>query len=196
MGTGLFGIRPGGQDTVDVAAEVVGKQTVWIPAAAMEPSTTNGCSALTKVEIAVNQPNIVVLDFIGTGAQETCEFFFAFPKSWNLGTISYQVFWTTSAVDTDAVVWRLQGVSVADNGAIGVSHGGLVNVTDAAQGAANELLVSGESAALTIGGSPADDELVFFRFLRNSGDAADTMTEDARLIGIKLFFTTDAVNDD
>ena len=49
---------------------------------------------------------------------------------------------------------------------------------------------------MTINGSPGDDELVYFRVFRDVSDANDDMTQDARLIGLKLFFTTDAENDD
>jgi hypothetical protein len=37
--------------------------------------------------------------------------------------------------------------------------------------------------------------LCFFRVFRDGSDAADTMTEDARLIGVKMFITTNATND-
>jgi hypothetical protein len=55
--------------------------------------------------------------------------------------------------------------------------------------------VTAESGAVTIGGTPADDDLIFFRVSRDVSDANDDMTEDARLIGIKLFYTTDNYTD-
>ena len=56
-------------------------------------------------------------------------------------------------------------------------------------------MVTSESSALTIAGSPADDQLCYFQINRETTDGNDDMAEDARLIGIKLFFTTDAKND-
>ncbi len=55
------------------------------------------------------------------------------------------------------------------------------------------LNVSDESGNVTIAGSPSTDELVFFQVMRDV--SADNQSGDARLLGIKLFFTTDAKND-
>jgi len=54
------------------------------------------------------------------------------------------------------------------------------------------MLVSPVSAALTIA-SAAVDTVTFFRIGRDV--SAGTAAEDARLLGVKLFFTTDAEND-
>ena len=54
-------------------------------------------------------------------------------------------------------------------------------------------MVAAESGAVTIAGSPGVSELVFFQVMRDV--SADDQSGDARLLGIKLFFTTDAAND-
>ena len=51
------------------------------------------------------------------------------------------------------------------------------------------------SSAVTIAGTPADDDMCFFRIFRDVSDGNDTAAEDAILIGIKLFITTDAGTD-
>ena len=76
---------------------------------------------------------------------------------------------------------------------IDAAFGTAVVVSDAAESAANKLYVTGESGAVTIAGTPADDDLTIFQVFRDTD--ADAMEEDARLLGIKLFFTTDAAND-
>ena len=48
---------------------------------------------------------------------------------------------------------------------------------------------------ITLGGSPAAGDLAFFRVFRDVSDSNDTAAEDARLIGVKIFFTTDAATD-
>ena len=53
--------------------------------------------------------------------------------------------------------------------------------------------VSAVSGAVTIAGSPSVNEYVFFQIMRDV--SADDQSGDARLLGIKLFFTTDAAND-
>jgi hypothetical protein len=37
--------------------------------------------------------------------------------------------------------------------------------------------------------------MTFFRIFRDVSDGNDDMTEDARLIGVQIFFTIDAIND-
>jgi hypothetical protein len=170
----------------------IGKHTIFIPASAMLPATTSGPSS-AQLEAAGGQ-NYAVLDF-DASADEFAHFLVAFPKSWDESTITYQAFWSSTATDTDGVAWALEGCARSDNEAITGTWGTAVVVTDDAQSAAAELYVTSESGAVTISGTPAADDLCFFRFSRDVSDANDDMVEDARLIGIKLFYTTDAAND-
>jgi ABC-type Na+ efflux pump permease subunit len=171
-----------------------GKQTIYVPANAMNPTESNGCAAITAVETTSGRPDMQVLDF-DKDADEHAQFTVAFPKSWNLGTITYQVFWSGLAATT-GVTWALQGVGMGDNETINVVYGTAITVDDDAQSAVEELLVSAESTAVTIAGTPADDDLTYFRIYRDVSAGNDDMAGDARLHGVKIFFTTDALNDD
>ena len=171
----------------------VGKQTIWVPANAMTPTNSNGCSDITKVETTSGRPDMYVLDF-DKDSDEHAQFTIAFPKSWNLSTITYQVFWSGLAATT-GVTWGLQGVAMNDNETIDVAYGSPVTVDDDAQSAVEELLVSAESSAVTIAGTPADDDLTYFRIFRDVSAGNDDMAGDARLHGVKIFYTTDAAND-
>ena len=173
------------------ALKEVGKESIWVPANAMVPTASNGCAAVAAVETTAGRPDMYVLDF-DKDADEAAQFAVAFPKQWNLGTVTFQAFWSGIAATSD-VDWGLQGVAMNDNETIDVAYGTAVVVTDNAQGAVEELLVSAESGAITIAGTPADNDLCYFRIYRDvSGDAMDG---DARLHGVKIFFTTDAAND-
>jgi len=174
--------------------KTAGIDTIWIPAAAMRPTVSNGCAALTEVETTSGRPDMQVLDF-DTSADEHAQFQISMPKSWNEGTITAQFYWTTTATDTDGVSWGIQGVCVSDNDTIDVAYGTAIVVDDAALGAAEDLCVSAATAAITLGGSPAAGDLAFFRVFRDVSDSNDDMGEDARLIGVKIFFTTDAATD-
>ena len=176
------------------AVKTAGKETIFVPAAAMTPTVTNGCAGLTSAETTSGRPDMNVLDF-DASSDEHAQFQVAFPKSWNEGTVTFQAFWTTTATDTDGVAWGLQGVAVSDNDTIDVAYGSAVVVTDDALGAAEDLCVTAESGAITLAGSPAAGDMSFFRIFRDVSDGNDDMAEDARLIGIKLLFTTDAAND-
>ena len=182
------------QGVIDlVHGATVGVQTIWVPATAMRPTDDSGCADITSAETQAGRPDMQVLDF-DDGSDEHAQFQIAFPKSWNEGTITFQVYWCSTATDTDGVSWALQGVSVPDNSTIDVAYGTAIVVDDVNQGAAEEMLVSPTSTAVTIAGA-AVDTVTFFRIFRDVSDANDTAAEDARLLGVKLFFTTDAEND-
>jgi len=173
-------------------AKTAGKETIWVPASAMQPTVSNGCSVLTPVG-GLTGPDLVVLDF-DASADEFAQFSVAFPKSWDEGTVTFQFFWSGLAATT-GVVMKLEGVAVGDNDTIDVAYGTAVSLLDDAQGAINEMLVSSESTAITIAGTPAVDQLCYFRIGRNVSDSNDDMAGDCRLHGIKIFFTTDAASD-
>jgi hypothetical protein len=170
-----------------------GKQTIWVPANAMVPTKTNGCAALATVETTSGRPDMNVLDF-DKDSDEFAQFSVAFPKSWDAGTVTFQFFWSGLAATT-GVAMNLQGVAFADNDSIDTAYGTAVVVQDDAQGAVEELLVSAESGAVTIAGSPGANELTYFRVGRDVSDGNDDMAGDCRLHGVKLFFTTNAAND-
>ncbi len=173
-------------------AKTAGKESIWIPAAAMYPNTTNGCSALTQVELS-NGPEIKVLDF-DASSDENAQFSIAFPKSWNEGTITFQAFFTVTGTNTGTVAWGLSGTAIADNDSCNTAFGtNVVATAKAHSGTSNDLNVSAESGAVTIAGSPSTDELVFFQVMRDV--SADDQSGDARLLGLKILFTTDAAND-
>ena len=169
-----------------------GKETIWIPAVAMYPNTTGGCAALAQVELS-NGPEIKPLDF-DKDSDEFAQFAVAFPKSWNEGTVTFQAFFTADSTNTGTTAWGLSGVSLADNDSCNTAFGTQVVATAKAHsGTANDLNVTAESGAVTIAGSPSTDEQVFFQISRDV--SADDLTADSKLLGIKLFFTTDAKND-
>ena len=191
---GNINIAPNGNGVAQVggsAIKVAGTETIWVPAVAMYPNTTNGAEA-AQVELS-NGPEIKVLDF-DKDSDEFAQFAVAFPKSWNEGTVTFQAFFTATSTDTGTTAWGLSGVAIADNDSINTAFGTQVVATAKAHsGTSNDLDVTAVSGAVTIAGSPSTDEQVFFQISRDV--SADDLNADARLLGIKLFFTTDAAND-
>ena len=175
------------------AVKIAGTETIWIPASAMYGSETNGADG-QQVETTATRPDLKVLDFDASTA-EYAQFAVAMPKSWNLGTVTFQYFWAPSNTNTGNVIMGLQGVGVANDDTADVVFGTAQEVTDAGGGAVEDVLVSSVSSAMTIAGTPADDDLTFFQLYRDAADGSDTFTGDARVMGIKLFYTTDAAND-
>ena len=173
------------------AIKIAGKETIWIPAVAMYPNTTSGAEA-AQVELS-NGPEIKVLDF-DKSSDEFAQFAVAFPKSWNAGTVTFQAFFTATSTNTGTTAWGLSAVALADSGDLNTAFGTqIVATAKAHSGTSNDLDVAAESGAVTIAGSPGADEYVFFQISRDV--SADDLNADARLLGIKLFFTTSAAND-
>jgi len=175
------------------AIKIAGKETMWVPASAMYPTTTNPAEA-NQVETTALRPDMKVMDFADS-ADDFAQFSVAMPKSWNLGTITYQVFWTPSTTNTGNCIFGLQGVACGDSDTIDVAFGTAVTVTDAGIGTVEDQQVSAESGAVTIAGSPADDQQTYFQLYRDANAGGDTYTGVARVLGVKIFFTTDAAND-
>ena len=175
------------------AVKIAGKETIWVPASAMYASTTNG-AAPAQVETTALRPDMKVMDFADS-ADDHAQFSVAFPKSWNEGTVTYQCYWTPSTTNTGNCIFGLQGVACGDSDTIDVAFGTAVNVTDAGIGTVEDQQVTAESSAVTIAGSPAVDQQTYFQIFRDANAGGDTYTGVARLLGIKIFFTTDAAND-
>ena len=175
------------------AVKIAGKETIWVPAQAMYGTTTNGADA-QQIETTATRPDLKVLDF-DASTNEFAQFAVALPKSYNLGTVTFQFWWSPGNTNTGNVILGLQGVGVANDDTADIAFGTAVEVTDAGGGAIEDVMVSSESGAITIAGTPADDDLTFFQVFRNASDGSDTFTGDCRLLGIKLFITTDAAND-
>jgi len=192
----------GGTNVTSTAAELnkldgvgtlkeAGLETIYVPASAMYPNTTAGCAALAQVELS-NGPELKCLDF-DASSDENAQFTVCFPKSWNEGTVTFQAFWTVTGTNTGTVAWGLSGGSMANDASINTAFGTNVVATALAHsGTSNDMMVSATSGAVTIANA-AVDTMTYFQVMRDV--SADSQTGDARLLGIKLYFTTDAAND-
>src|SRR3990167_6801300 len=180
--------------TVDGAKiATVGKQTIWIPASAMWARTTNGPAAVSR-ELTTGGDVMVKGLAFDTTTEEAAQFYIGFPKSWNKGTITFQAFWTNvNGLTTETVSWGLSAGAFTDDDAIDTTDLGTeVRVSDTWL-AANDMHVTAESAAITVGNTPIDGDMVIGQVARSV--ANDNMTGDAELLGVKIFFTTNAATD-
>lgn len=179
------------QAIADLAA---GRHAIPIMAMSMTSSASGGCEPLTILASAANQPDIITLNFDAT-TEEYAQFAVPMPKSWNEGTVTFKAIWSHAATTTNfGVAWSLQAVAVSDDDAIAVSYGTAGTVTDTG-GTTNDLYVTAESSAITIAGTPAAEDVVYFRVYREPANGSDNMAIDARLHGIVLYITTDASTD-
>lgn len=199
MTTGTFILY--GRPTAGVDANLLpgftGKQTLWIPAAAMTPTVSDGCATLAAVETVAGQPDQHVLAF-ATGADEHAQFDIAFPNSWDKGTLTFKVFWTHQGGQgggLDGVAWGLQAISLSSGDPFATAYGTPIVVTDD-QITLDDIYVTAESAVMTVGGTPVNDDLTFFRIFRDISDGADDLDIDAQLVGVQVFYTSNKLTDD
>jgi hypothetical protein len=177
-----------------ISGSTQGRHAIYIGAGAMAPSISGGCAALAGLTSGANQPDVWSLDFDPT-TQEFAQFWMTMPKSWNEGTVTFAPVWSHASTATNfSVVWQLQGYAASNDDAIATSYGTAQTSTDTG-GTTNDLYVGPESAAITIAGTPAAEDTVFFRVARNPTDGSDTMAIDARLMGVVLYITTAADTD-
>ena len=177
--------------TMTIEGSVVktaGLETIWVPATAMVAATTNGAASAT-VEQTTNKNMTKTLDFDQT-TSEIAQFSIAFPKSWNEGTVTFTPHWT-AASGAGTVTWALSGVAISNDDPLDVAFGTAQSSTDTLI-LAYDNHVGPTSAAITIAGTPAEADLVNFKIIR---DVADTLSADAKLIGIQVLFTTNAATD-
>jgi hypothetical protein len=188
------GIMLLGYDSANTRYELLnpsgaGLKTLWVPAAAIRPSSSGGCAALALVATAANQPDVSSLDFDASTA-EYAQFSVRFPKGWNRGTVTAAFHWSHASTTTNfGVRWGLQGVAVSDDDGLATAYGTAQEVTDTG-GTTNDLYVSPATSAITVAGTPAVGDQVFFRAYRDPANGADTMAIDARLMGVTLFYNS------
>lgn len=175
-------------------SSTAGRHSIPIMASSISPSASGGCATITTRTSAANMPDIITLDF-DASAEEYAQFAIPMPKKWNLGTITAKFIWSHGSTTTNfAVIWGLQAVAVSNDDTIAVAYGTAQTAIDTG-GTTDDLYVSPETSAITIAGTPAAEDVVYFRVYRKAADGSDTLAVDARLIGVVLYITTSAETD-
>ena len=165
-----------------------------ISAAAMKGTTTAGAGDTNKLpESAESTTNKVNYDYIAFDqtTEENAFFQYALPRGWDESTVTFRAYWT-AASGSGTFICGLKGLARSDDDAIDTAFGTEVTVTDTLI-TAGDVHVSPESSAVTIGGTPAEGDLVFFNVARKTAD--DTLTADAQLLAIELRFTRASYTD-
>jgi hypothetical protein len=173
--------------------KTAGKETMWVPAAAMWARSTNG-AALVNRELTTGGDIMVRGWGFDTTTEEAVQFYIGPPKSWNLGTITFQPVWTnTGGASTETVSWGLSVGAYTDSDAIDSTDLGTeVRVADTWL-AQNDIHVAAESGAVTVGNTPIDGDMLIGQIARSV--ANDNMAGDAELLGCWIYFTTSVTND-
>jgi hypothetical protein len=166
--------------------------TLWIPAVAMVPATTNGATA-AQIETSTNAVMIDTIDF-DTATQEYAQFTIGMPKSWNESTVTVQFLWSHPTTATNfGVAWSIESQAHSDQQPLDSSWNTAVITTDTGA-TADDLYMTAFSSAVGVG-SPAEGDAVIFRVSRAVANGSDNMAVDARLHGIRLRYTSNNITD-
>jgi hypothetical protein len=158
---------------------------LFLSAAGMWPSTTNGAVANTLDESVTNKQNIYYLDFVD-GADNYCECTVVMPSDWDGSTITAKFYWTKAGTSTNSVVWGIAGRSYGDGETIDQALGSQVTVSDAGTATTLQVKISAATSAVTLSGTPAASELVQFKIQRIASNGSDTLAATARLMGVMI----------
>ena len=176
---------------LNTIADQYGYMTIWVDAGAMVSTSTAGAAAATN-EYATNDVNWDYLAFDTGGTEEQAQFKIVMPEAWNLGTIKAKFYWSSASGSTagDTVEWGLKGRSLSDDDAIDSAFGTEQVITDTVLAGTNgDIHVTAATPAITIGNTPALNDVCAFEVHRNT-DGTDDMAEDAWLFGILIQITT------
>lgn len=155
-------------------------RTLWIDAAAMVSRTTNGAE-VTTVEHATNDIMIDSFAF-DASTEEGVQFKINMPDEWDLGTIKYKIYWDAKATASGTGVWGVKAGALSNDDAIDAALGTEISVTDTLL-AVGDVHVAPASTALTVGGTPALEDMTVFQVVcKISG----TIAVDTLLMGIAI----------
>lgn len=178
----------------NLTARGQGKETIGIPAAAMFPATTNGCASLTQAETTTNKINYKYLAF-DKSSVEYAWLWFPTPKSYNASTFTMRFIWAHPSTTTNfGVVWQAEMLSLANDDALDTAVGTAVTTTSTG-GTTGDIYHSSETSAITPSNTAAKQDWIPVRVSRLATDGSDTLDVDAHLIGVEIYYTTNAVTD-
>lgn len=172
-----------------VASAIYGTQNSWIPADWFIPRITNGPS-VGVTEATTNDHMLTTLDF-DTTTEELASYMWFPPKRWDLGTITFIPVWT-AASGSGTVEWKLSAVALSNDDPIDTATG-TGQVSNDTLLSALDVHVGPASSAITIAGTPAAADTVMLTISRNVSN--DNLGVDAKLIGLRLIWTSNANTD-
>lgn len=166
-----------------------GLRAMPVKASAMNSRTSTGA----EYEASETSTNKIMVEgyLFDSSVEEFLQFSMVMPPSWDEGTITAKFVWLSSGNQTGTAIWKCQAVAIADGDNPDTAFG-------TAQGITGEVSVTGAmditttTPAITVAGSPAAGEKVWFQISRNGG----TLAEDAKLTDVVLNINFDAPNDD
>jgi hypothetical protein len=171
---------------ITISATRVGVyRTIYVDAGGMVPNATLGAQFATD---EINSPTNRMIDsFIFSNATTNItQFKLALPLEWDLGTVKLKLFyWSTNASATATNVWAIDATAISHDDPLSADWGTAQTITHKIT-AADDLQLTAATGALTIGGTPAAQDMVWVRIRRLGGHADDNETGQSKLLGAWL----------
>ena len=172
--------------TLDTLSSI--NASFMLSAAGITPAITSGCGDPTQAVSGGDAINYKYAPFDKDNI-EIGWWNHPLPSDYDGGTITYKVHWAHAAATAYKVAWDLAAVAVGNDDSLGLSLGTPVQVNDEG-GTTSDNYITDESSALTIAGSPAAGDMVFWRLRRVANDGTnDTLDVDARLLYVEITYT-------
>ena len=155
---------------------------IW--AADVIPAITNGPSSNTS-ETTTNKIGYDTADYDQT-TEESATVLIRTPTGWTGTTFTAAPTWTADS-GTGGVVWGISARMLANDDPIDSAFGTEVTSSDTLI-ATGDLHESPTTTAITPGGTAAANRVVAIKIARKTSNAGDTLTADARLIGLRIYW--------
>lgn len=180
-------------DGTGLATVNQGKHAIWLPAGGWTPRATNG-PAWGSTETSTNKVMAVTLDFDASTA-EYAQYAVQMPPSWDHGTLTAVPVWKHASTTTNfGVVWKIQGLALSNDDTMEAAFGTAQSSTDTG-GTTDDFYRGPETSAITLAGTPAQNDMVLLQCYRDPSDGSDTMAIDAGLVGWLVYYTVNAGTD-
>lgn len=165
--------------------------TTFVGAPGAWPLDTAGAGDAEKTEFTTNDINLKGIPF-DPSSEEHIGIHYCMPDNWDGGTVKFRpVWWATGRSSGSGVVWGLAGRAYADGDAIDAALGTEVELTDSWT-ADDKLMIGALSDAVTLAGTPAGGQFVYFAMARKVGNGSDDLDVDAVLVGFILEYQANA----
>ncbi len=140
-----------------------------------------------------NQKAVAVIPFL-TNNDTFAVLKMKLPRTYNLGTLTAIINWTSQVEGVGDVIWGISGVAVADGddlAAAATNYGTEVLVMDT-QSTIDFSQDTPRTSAITLANVPTNADTIYLKVQRRGADPGDTFTQAAQLLGIWFDLTTDA----
>lgn len=168
----------------------LGLQSYWLGAGCWHRDPTGGYNCKAAAGIGTQLWSAINGYLFPPGISQAYTFL-TFPKSWDKGTLTAQVYWSTVG-SSGTVQWYLNtNVSFGDGETLNTYSGYTQAAFPVDNVIAPRYMHITLPASFTVGSAPATDDMIRFQIMRYT----DTCASDVMLLGVQLMWNANAMVD-